>query len=480
VIAVVQNARVKDGGGRMRIVSRGSLAGPAILAGVSVSLFGAVPLLVDWLNLTPNGVAATVLQRAAGVWMWLVLAWLAARCADVALRRVAMVSRGGAPYPRLLTDLLRAVLFAGAAMTILLLVFDQPASGLITVSSVLIAVVGFALRNVISDVFSGIALGVEHPYRIGDWIETTHSSGRVSEITWRTTRLIDRNSFVSIVPNGLVAGQRLINYGDGERDYRVSLRVPLDSTLAVTRAKRILLSGALDAARRIPGLAPDVLLTEYADRAAVYLVRFRVPDFGREAACRDDVASRVLHALHCAGETIQRTGPGGSVPLPWRSPREAVLAQVDLFAPFDAPERAELAAKMRVRTVPAGQIIVRQGDTGDFLYLLGEGLLDVAIDRGELPPIRDRIAPGEVFGEITLLTGRPRAASVSAALDSVVYEIHREDLDPIVRRRPELAEGLAAIMAGHLARNERIEAAELPPAAIRDDFLARLRLLFGL
>jgi small-conductance mechanosensitive channel len=79
-------------------------------------------------------------------------------------------------------------------------------------------VIGFALRNVISDVFVGIALGIDHPYRIGDWIETAQgSAGKVAEITWRTTRLIDRNGFVIIVPNGLAARQRLINYGDGER-----------------------------------------------------------------------------------------------------------------------------------------------------------------------------------------------------------------------------------------------------------------------
>ncbi len=64
------------------------------------------------------------------------------------------------------------------------------------------------------------------------------------------------------MPNGLIAGQRLINYGDGERDYRTALRVPLDATLPVGRAKRILLSGALDAGREISGLAPDVLLAE--------------------------------------------------------------------------------------------------------------------------------------------------------------------------------------------------------------------------
>ena len=462
-------------------VSRRLLTGPALLAGMGCALFAAGPLIDAWLHLAPDGAGAMVLRHASGIWMWLALAWLATRCVDVLLRRVAVVSRGGVPYPRLLTDLLSAALFAAAAMTILLLVFDQPATGLITVSSVVIAVIGFALRNVISDLFSGIALGVDHPYRIGDWIETTQNSGRVTEITWRTTRLTDRNGFVIIVPNGLVAGQRLINYGAGERDYRTSLRVPLDATLPVGRSKRILLSGALDAGRKIPGLAPDVLLTEYGDGAAIYVVRFRVPDFGQEAACRDTVASRVLHALHCAGQTIQQTGPNGPIPVPWRSAAEALLGQVDLFRVFDAAERAQLATKLRMREADAGQMIVRQGDSGDFLYVIGEGILDVEAVRGELAPIRDRLAPGEVFGEVSLLTGQRRTASVTAALDSVVYEIHREDLDPIVKRRPEVAEGLAAVMAERQARNDQYLRAPVQTLApTRDDLLARLRLLFGL
>ena len=161
-------------------VSRRLMAGPVLLAIVGCAWFAAIPLIDAWLHLAPDGAGALVLHHASGIWMWLALAWLAARSVDVLLHRVAVVSRGGAPYPRLLTDLLSAALFAAAAMIILLLVFDQPATGLITFSSVVIAVIGFALRNVISDVFSGIALGVDHPYRIGDWIETTQNSGRVT------------------------------------------------------------------------------------------------------------------------------------------------------------------------------------------------------------------------------------------------------------------------------------------------------------
>jgi small-conductance mechanosensitive channel len=440
----------------MDALSRRLLIGPMILAGIGFMLFATASALGDFLSLSSDGIAVLLLHHISGVWMFLALAWLAARSCDVLLVRLALLSRDGTPYPRLLSDLLRAALFAVAATMILLVVFGQPVAGLVTVSSVVIAVIGFALRNVISDLFSGIALGIDHPYRIGDWIETVQgSAGKVSEITWRTTRLTDRNGFVIVVPNGLVAGQRLINYGDGERDYRTALRVPLDPAIPAPRAKRILLSGALAAARRIGGLSPDVLVADYVDGAAIYLVRFRVPDFGREAACRDDVAACVLNALQCAGETIERTGLS------------------------DATERADLATRMRSRDCAAGEVVVRQGDPGDFLYVLGEGLLDVEIVREDATTIRDRIGPGEVFGEISLLTGEPRGATVTAAFDSVVYEIHRQDLDPILQARPEIAEGLATVMAAHQAHNERYDMAQGQAAVpTRDDLLARLRQLF--
>jgi small-conductance mechanosensitive channel len=466
----------------MSNMSRRRLVAPVTLACLGVAVFAAMPLLAERMHLATNSPAAVALHHVSGTWMLLALAWLAGRCGDLLLQRVALVSGDGAAYPRLLTDLLHAVLFIVAVLIILQFVFGQSITGLVTVSSVVIAVVGFALRNVIGDLVSGIALSVDHPYRIGDWIETTQgSAGRVAEITWRTTRLLDRNGFVIVVPNGLIAGQRLINYSGGGRDYRTALRVPLDATLPVERAKRILLSGALDATRKIAGLSPDVLLADYADGAAIYVVRFRVPDFGQETACRDVVASRVLHALHCAGQTIRQTDFGWPAEPVRGSQQEALLCHVDLFRNFDAAERFELAGKMRPRSLAAGETVMRQGDTGDSLYLLAEGILDVAIDRGELGVVRDRIAPGDVFGEMSLLTGQPRSATVTAALDAVIYEIRRDDLDPILRHRPAIADGLALVMAEHQARSttfDRQPGQASPPG--RDDLLARLRLLFHL
>jgi CRP-like cAMP-binding protein len=391
-----------------------------------------------------------------------------------------------------LSDLVRAALFGMALAAILVYVFEGLAVGLVATSSVLIAVVGFALRSIIADVFSGIALNFEHPYRLGDWIEVAPGTvGRVTEIDWRATRLLTRDGITIIVPNGVIAGGRIANYSFPQPNFRVSLRVAVDANVPVERAKRLLLAGALDAARAFPGLRPDVLLQEFGDAGPVYVVRFWVNDYGQENACRDAVAAGVLASLEHAGLApaypkqdlvLARERPGrGAAPLA----RDKLLAQIDVFAPFDADERRQIAAHMAERRFPRGGIVVHQGAPGDSLFVIAEGALDVRVAAaGESERTIDGMVTGEVFGEISLLTGAPRSATVAAATDVVLYEVGKAQLDPILRARPNLADNLATIMAKRQAHNraQLANAGAATPGATGEaaDFRRRLLAFFGL
>jgi small-conductance mechanosensitive channel/CRP-like cAMP-binding protein len=430
---------------------------------------------------------------AAATLAWLAAAWLAARACDLFLRRAARASGRPAPYPRLLHDLLRAGLFGAAAIGVLLYVLGQEATGLIATSSVLIAVVGFALRNIIGDVFSGIALGIDHPCRIGDWIEVVGvGGGQVVEINWRATRVVTRDGISVVLPNGLLAGQRLVNYSAPDHGFRVVLQVALEPAVPVDRAKRVLLAGALDAARAYPALRPDVLVKDYGESGVLYLVRFWVPDYGQENACRDAVASAVLRVLASAGIPIAypkqdlvvaRARPGASQRRPDRA---ALLGRVDLFQVFDEAERTRLAESMAERCFERGEVVFREGDAGCSLFILAEGALDVTVRHREAGERSiDRLVPGNVFGEMSLLTGQPRSATLAAASDAVAYEIDAADLHPVLRSRPELASALAGLMADRQRRNaERRRAfdedARAPAPPTRDDLLTRIRSLFGI
>jgi small-conductance mechanosensitive channel/CRP-like cAMP-binding protein len=460
------------------------LIGPAALAFAGFLLRAAMP------DLAEDSVEAhllRVLRASAGVIGWLALAWAVARLFDILLLRAALAARR-APYSRLLSDMARSVIFVSAALIIAAQVFEQPAFGIVTTSGVVVAVIGFALRNIISDLFSGIALSIEAPYRIGDWIETAQGcAGRVTEVSWRATRLVTRDGVMQVVPNGLVAAHRLNNYG-AAGSYRTALRLPLSVALPLDRARRVLLAGALDAGRSFPSLDPDVILQEVADGAAIWLVRFHVPDYGREAACRDAVAAAVLRSLQHAGLEVARPGLEMQIdrrgPLPTQPRRAALLRQVALFSSFLATERAELEQHMEERVLPPGAIAVREGEAADSLFILAEGALDVLLERAGANILLDRMVPGDIFGEMSLLTGQPRSATIIAATEAVVFEISKRHLHPILQRRPELAEALAALMEGRQARNAEGDRSPRPSAVAdphrEEDLLGRLRAFFRL
>ena len=176
---------------------------------------------------------------------------------------------------------------------------------------------------------------------------------------------------------------------------------------------------------------------------------------------------------------LERPGPA-----PARPRRAALLGRIELFRGFSDAERAELETLMRERVFRRGACVVRQGGPGGSLFILAEGALDVVWERDGAEAPLGRLVPGDVFGEMSLLTGQPRSATVRAATDAVVFEVDKDHLDPILRRRPELAEGLAAMVAGRQARNaERSRASERPGSPDlpgRDDLLGRIKAFFHL
>lgn len=440
---------------------------------------GAASLCALALHLAlPQGGRWAALGLAAATAFWLCLAWTAARVAALSLAR----------HPKLLSDLIATALFIAAAIIVSQVVFELPGTGLIATSSVLIAVLGFALRNIFGDIFSGIALGIESPYAIGDWIEATEGcAGRVTGISWRATRLVTRDGVTLVVPNSLIAGHRIAVFGpDGAGRYRTALTVVLDAGVPAERARRVLLAAALEAGRDIAHFTPDVVLADLNQGLATWLVRFHVPDYAQEMRCRDAVAGAVQRALSRAGlvvagrEVAVRRAPQRAV----ADPRQALLADIDLLRPFTEAERAALAATLAETPLKAGATVVRRGEQGDSLFLLAEGVLEVRIPRAGGGDITvDRLFPGAVFGEMSLLTGQPRSATVLAATDALAYELRKDDLDPVLRARPALLEGLTAIMAERQARNSAAPAAPDAPSAAaptREDIMVRLKAFFGI
>jgi NTE family protein len=139
----------------------------------------------------------------------------------------------------------------------------------------------------------------------------------------------------------------------------------------------------------------------------------------------------------------------------------ALLREVPLFASLPDARLHELAALARPVSLPAGAVLFERGDPGDALYVIRHGRLEVVVDGA----VVREAGRGEVLGELALLTGEPRNATVRARRDAELYAVRRADLDVLLADP-----GSARALVRHLAA--RIPGSAAPAPARADAVLA--------
>lgn len=209
--------------------------------------------------------------------------------------------------PKLLKELTGSLAFLMAAIGSATVLFGDSASSILAGSGLLIAIIGFAMRNVVADILTGIAFGLEAPFRIGDWVDFDGATkGQIVEIGWRSTRLLTRDATYMILPNSQVARQQLTNFSAPRRHYRSQVTIMLQHNAEVSLAKATLLKGALAAGGVLTDPPPDVRLVGLSLDGAVYSVRFWVPNFAQDIDCRDAVLVSITNALREAAIRLPR------------------------------------------------------------------------------------------------------------------------------------------------------------------------------
>ncbi|WP_417586143.1 mechanosensitive ion channel family protein [Pararhodobacter oceanensis] len=266
---------------------------PALLTLLSLLL-----VLTPWLLRDRFGEFESLPQAVTAL-AYFAAAWLISRIAALALDQAASKRR---PYPRLLKDMVAVLLFMVAFIAATSLYLGQGAFGTLAGSGLVLALLGFAIRNVVADTLSGIALGVEGPFRIGDWVDIDAlARGKVIEIGWRTTRLLTRDHAYVILPNSQIARQRITNYSAPKPQYRAQVNVTLDHSMPIQQARALLLSALKEAKHIQQDPAPDVRVTAYEEGGITYAIRYWLSRFDRDVDCRDEVFRRVDEALREAG-----------------------------------------------------------------------------------------------------------------------------------------------------------------------------------
>ena len=136
----------------------------------------------------------------------------------------------------------------------------------------------------------------------------------------------------------------------------------------------------------------------------------------------------------------------------------ATISQVVLFREVPAEGLMYLAEQGQPRTVRAGSQLMQQGDVGDSMYVIVKGRVRVERDHPQLtePLVLAELGPGEVVGEMGLLDGEPRSASVTAIEETETVELSGTALAQMMLRFPEVSTRLLRTLSRHLQSTDEL------------------------
>ena len=408
--------------------------------------------VVPYVQTRAGADAAEVLAiGAAKVLWWIHLAW-----ALIGFVRIYLVIEHKPREARLLQDLVVGVVYVAIVLSILAFVFSLPIGTLIATSGVLAIVLGLALQNTLSDVFSGIALNLGRPYTLGDWIILGDGTeGRVVETDWRSTHLVTLAHNVVALPNSLLAKIGLTNVSRPNESHGLSITVRLAPTrLPATIAS--VMRDALLSCNSIQQDPPPVVIMKNLDAAAIeFELSYRVADVAHRIVASNEIFDLVYRHARFAG--LRLAAP----PLPQvtatTSPEDQAVTPLELFrslpvfSALTGDEQETLAAAVSTRSYRSGDVIAKQGEMLQSLMIIRTGVVarwrsEDGSDGYEM----DRLAPGDVFGETSLLAGMGETATLRALGQVAVYVIDEEDFAPFLANWPQLAEDLAAILTSRI------------------------------
>lgn len=377
--------------------------------------------------------------------------------------------------PRIFRDLTQAVVYVVVVLLTLRAIGVEPGS-LLTTSALLTAVVGLALQDTLGNLVSGLALQMKPPFEVGDWIQfepDARQIGQVTEVTWRATTLMTSDLVEVIVPNSLLAKSPIRNYSRPSKVSRRSVSVNGAYEAPPHRVQAAIEKALANTPGVLREPAPWVQTKLFGDSGIEYTVWFFTDDYAVRERTDGLVRDRVWYAMQRA--RLQIPFPIRTVHMHQISEesenrererelqhRDKILRCVDFLDVLTPDVHRMLAATSEVRLFAPGETIVAQGEKGGELFIIDTGEVSVEVAKEGRQVSVARLGPGKFFGEMGLLTGEPRAATVRALTECSLIVIGHDAFHDTIAPVPGVIDKMSYLLAERQAELEQIASEKRP------------------
>jgi small-conductance mechanosensitive channel len=336
--------------------------------------------------------------------------------------------------------------------------------------------IGLGLQDATKNFVSGLTLLLERKLKVGDFVEVDTLSGYVKEVAIRSTLIRTRDGAFVVVPNSKMAENTIVNWSyDGFKSrIKVPIGVAYDSDPVVVT--EILLKSAYMEKSVFHEPTPEVIFKGFMDSCLGFELWVWVNRIDREAQIKSSLNFIIEYNLRQQGISI----PFPQMDLWFRNPEvftpnllhrengqevpqlvkqqvleqapkplaiRDLLRQVTYFQNFTDLELRQLIEIGYRKRLGASSILFREGDPGDAFYIILSGSVEVFAEK--LNKQLAILQTGKFFGELSLMLGIPRTATVRSLEDSILFVINNKGFEKLLHEQPELAEVIIEELGKH-------------------------------
>lgn len=400
--------------------------------------FTAFFIQIDWRNVTDLSPQEKIIAAV-----------LIVLCANALIQFIFWISyttirrKGWVKMPRFLFDIFSFIIILGVILYSIQFIWDRQLTGILVTSTVVSAILGLALQETLSNLFAGISLQIETPFSIDDWVNLGGFEGKVVSQNWRTVTLLTRMNHRVSLTNRFVAEDKIVNFSRPTRRQIHNFYIELDYSHPPNRVKRVLKNLLSEIDEVEIDETQGAFVMDYMDSGIKYCMRYWLYDYADILHIQDVVLSRLWY-------TLKRNEI--KIPYPTREVQMKVLeddepsqevfseekilhflSELEWLSDMEDENIQSLSKECRVELYAKDDLIVRQGDQGDSMFIIVDGEIRVMVRSSTgMDIVIAQKGEGAFFGEMSLLTGEPRTASIRAQVDCRVLVIDKESFSTLI------------------------------------------------
>ncbi len=360
--------------------------------------------------------------------------------------------------PSFLRDILTMLVYLVFALASLRVIFQIDVSSIVTTTTVLTAAIAFAMQTTIANILSGFYVQKDENLKQQTWIYIKEQdiTGKIVNVGFRYTTLRTLDNQKVMVPNNYIMQNIVLSLGSREGEKTaVHLKVGLGYDMPPEKAVNLLTRILQREEHIVKDPPPRVVASNFLDSSIEYDLKYFLDEYSSHMITRGSVLSKIWYAVSREGYSIpfpHREVIAKSPDKPFVVEEAALLSalqRTEVLQSLSEEEFLRLAGRVHVKVYGSGEVVVRQNDPGDSLFLIRRGHVNVHLDDALVGGLKE----GEIFGEMSLLTGERRKATVVAGEEAHLVEISKADIEPVIRANPAILERLSALLAEREERN---------------------------